>query len=71
MVVTALKRRLMSSRLGAVATIGIVLVSLTRAAAQAPCSSEPLAVQVLGSGGPYAGDTRASTGYLVWRAAEP
>jgi ribonuclease BN (tRNA processing enzyme) len=67
MVITALWRRSMSSRLGAVATIGIVLVSLTPASAQAPCSSEPFAVQVLGSGGPYAGGTRASTGYLVWR----
>jgi ribonuclease BN (tRNA processing enzyme) len=38
------------------------------ASAQATCSSEPLAVQVLGSGGPDAGGTRASTGYLVWRA---
>lgn len=38
------------------------------AAAQATCSSEPLAVQVLGSGGPHAGGTRASAGYLVWQA---
>lgn len=37
------------------------------ASAQPGCAGEPLAVQVLGSGGPYAGDTRASTGYLVWQ----
>lgn len=49
------------------AAIGMVLVSWTRASAQSTCSSEPLAVQVLGSGGPNAGGTRASTGYLVWR----
>jgi len=36
------------------------------AAAQQSCSRHPLAVQVLGSGGPFAGGTRASTGYLVW-----
>jgi ribonuclease BN (tRNA processing enzyme) len=38
------------------------------AAAQADCSTAALAVQVLGSGGPSAGGTRASAGYLVWRA---
>ena len=37
-------------------------------AAQSACAGEPLAVQVLGSGGPTAGGTRASAGYLVWRA---
>jgi ribonuclease BN (tRNA processing enzyme) len=45
-----------------------VLAFAVEASAQSTCSSEPLAVQVLGSGGPDAGDTRASTGYLVWRA---
>lgn len=40
----------------------------TRASAQVRCSTEPLAVQVSGSGGPYAGGERASSGYLVWRA---
>ena len=36
--------------------------------AQESCSAAPLAVQVLGSGGPYAGvSDRASSGYLVWR----
>lgn len=35
--------------------------------AQSSCASEPLAVQVLGSGGPHAGGSRASAGYLVWR----
>ena len=45
----------------------LALVALpTLSAAQAPCSSAPLAVQVLGSGGPFAGSPRASTGYLVW-----
>lgn len=36
--------------------------------AQTSCSSHPLALQVLGSGGPYAGGTRASTSYLIWKA---
>ncbi len=38
----------------------------TSVAAQASCTSAPMAVQVLGSGGPFAGSTRASSGYLVW-----
>lgn len=46
---------------------GVMLALPARASAQASCSSEPLALQVLGSGGPSAGDTRASTGYLIWR----
>lgn len=45
-----------------------VLTPAVEASAQATCASEPLAVQVLGSGGPHVGGTRASTGYLVWRA---
>jgi ribonuclease BN (tRNA processing enzyme) len=60
-------RRLITSPLGAFAALGVVLIFATRASAQSVCSSEPLAVQVLGSGGPNAGGTRASTGYLVWR----
>jgi ribonuclease BN (tRNA processing enzyme) len=44
-----------------------VLTLPVEASAQSTCSSEPLAVQVLGSGGPHAGGTRASAGYLVWR----
>jgi ribonuclease BN (tRNA processing enzyme) len=35
--------------------------------AQSPCRDDDLAVQVLGSGGPFVGSARASTGYLVWR----
>jgi ribonuclease BN (tRNA processing enzyme) len=58
---------MITSRLGAVVAIGVVSVLATQASAQSVCSSEPLAVQVLGSGGPNAGGTRASTGYLVWR----
>ncbi len=30
------------------------------------CEGTPLAIQVLGSGGPIASDGRASTGYIVW-----
>jgi ribonuclease BN (tRNA processing enzyme) len=54
-------------RLAVVVGAGVVLALPAGASAQASCSSEPLALQVLGSGGPSAGGTRASTGYLVWR----
>ena len=67
MLVRAVTRRLITSRVGAFVAIGVLLIFATRASAQSVCSSEPLAVQVLGSGGPHAGGTRASTGYLVWR----
>ena len=40
----------------------------SNASAQTSCASAPLAVQVLGSGGPTAGGTRSSTSYLVWRS---
>src|SRR6185503_474363 len=53
--------------LGRFVAIAVALISATRALAQSACSSEPLAVQVVGSGGPNAGSTRASAGYLVWR----
>jgi ribonuclease BN (tRNA processing enzyme) len=43
------------------------LAFATEMSAQARCPTAPLAVQVLGSGGPTTGGTRASTGYLVWR----
>ena len=60
MLVSAGTRRLMTPRVGAIAAIGAMLVFATQAWAQSACSSEPLAVQVLGSGGPHAGGTRAS-----------
>lgn len=63
MLVSAATRRSITSFVAIV----VVLVSATRASAQSVCKNEPLAVQVLGSGGPNAGGTRASTGYLVWR----
>lgn len=44
-----------------------LLLGSRSAEAQRSCSSEPLAVQVLGSGGPYPAGDRASSGYLVWR----
>lgn len=45
----------------------ITAAALTRfpAAAQT-CGLHRVALQILGSGGPYAGTTSASTGYLVW-----
>jgi ribonuclease BN (tRNA processing enzyme) len=50
-----------------IAGVSAALASATHAAAQSSCTSAPLAIQVLGSGGPHAGGTRASSGYLVWR----
>jgi ribonuclease BN (tRNA processing enzyme) len=54
-------------RIAVVVGAGVVLALPAPASAQANCSSEPLALQVLGSGGPSAGGTRASTAYLIWR----
>lgn len=44
-----------------------LLATCFDALAQQSCGLSSLAVQVLGSGGPYAGTSRASSGYLVWR----
>ena len=60
------KRRSICWRSVLVVAAGLVLAPSARASAQA-CSRESLALQVLGSGGPSAGGTRASTGYLIWR----
>jgi hypothetical protein len=65
MLVGAVTRRVITSQMSAFVAIAVVLVSATRASAQVTCSSEPLAVQVLGSGGPNAGGTRASTGRMI------
>ena len=54
-------------RIAVVVGTGVVLALPARTSAQANCSSESLALQVLGSGGPSAGGTRASTAYLIWR----
>lgn len=62
-----MRRRSQLSSLTLTLAAGVLTLPV-EAAAQATCSSEPLAVQVLGSGGPHVGGTRASTGYLVWRA---
>ena len=52
---------------GAALASVVILALPSASAAQASCPTAPLAVQVLGSGGPHAGGTRASAGYLVWR----
>ena len=56
--------------MSSVAAIGFAFALPGHVSAQANCSAAPRAVQVLGSGGPYAGSTRASTGYLVWRNSD-
>lgn len=55
-----------AARVAVVLAIAVLLLSPSGAAAQRRCSAEPLALQVLGSGGPSAGGRRASAGYLVW-----
>ena len=60
--------KFVSSRLAWIAACAAALSVANHASAQTSCSSAPLAVQVLGSGGPVAGGTRASTSYGVWRA---
>jgi len=67
LVITAIRRKVIPPPFATVVAIGISLAAAMDGSAQTPCSTEALAVQVLGSGGPYAGDTRASTSYLVWR----
>jgi len=37
----------------------------------APCAQDGVTLQILGSGGPAAGDGRASTGYLLWLNGNP
>jgi ribonuclease BN (tRNA processing enzyme) len=54
------------SRLRAVGLWVCLLWASDRADAQNPCRTAALGVQVLGSGGPFAGTERASTSYLVW-----
>lgn len=51
----------------AMGVLSLTFADPSPAPAQSRCAEAPLAVQVLGSGGPYAGGTRASSGYLVWR----
>jgi ribonuclease BN (tRNA processing enzyme) len=49
--------------------VALLLLAMGSASAQQPAacpSSEGVAVQVLGSGGPIADDARASTAYVVW-----
>lgn len=49
----------------AIASLLVVLLVPSSASAQ-PCMASPVAVQILGSGGPAINRDRASTSYLVW-----
>ena len=49
----------------------IVFILLPPLASAQSCSTQPLALQVLGSGGPELQDKRASTSYLVWQKGTP
>ncbi len=55
-----------ASRLRNVAVWACLLLIADQAHAQNACRTAALGVQVLGSGGPFAGSDRASTSYLVW-----
>lgn len=60
--------RMTGSSLRGLATCVVLLCVLPlQVSAQVDCREVPLGVQVLGSGGPFAGSSRASSGYLVWR----
>jgi ribonuclease BN (tRNA processing enzyme) len=48
----------------------LVLVSIPRSAPAQSCMANPIAVQILGSGGPAINRDRASTSYLVWVGAQ-
>ena len=61
------KFRFVASPLASIAACALALPLANHASAQTSCANSPLAVQVLGSGGPVAGGTRASTSYIVWR----
>ncbi len=52
--------------LRALGVCACLLVIAGQARAQDTCRTAALGVQVLGSGGPFAGTDRASTSYLVW-----
>src|SRR5205814_7331104 len=47
----------------------VVLLGVSGAAAQT-CAGNPVAVQILGSGGPAFNRERASAGYLLWVGAQ-
>ena len=47
------------------------LACVTGAMAQTGCTTQPLMLQVLGSGGPFPTGDRASSGYLIWRQGRP
>ena len=47
-------------------TLGLLAFSLAPFAAAQTCEGQPVAVQILGSGGPWIKADRASTSYLLW-----
>jgi|TARA_Y100000310_G_scaffold345344_1_gene463965 ribonuclease BN (tRNA processing enzyme) len=48
----------------------VALLSASPSALGESCRGNPVAVQILGSGGPFINEERASTSYLVWVDAE-
>lgn len=50
----------------AMACCAVTLLAIASSAALAAKCPSPLALQVLGSGGPVSDDARASSGYIVW-----
>lgn len=54
-----------------IAILGLLaLLSIPRSASAQSCMTDPVAVQILGSGGPAINRARASTSYLVWIGAQ-
>jgi hypothetical protein len=50
----------------AVIFLFLLMASPSEAASAQPCVGNPVAVQVLGSGGPRTNGDRASSSYLLW-----
>jgi len=55
----------------ALVVLGAVACLAAPALAQSPCGGAGVALQVLGSGGPFLRDGRASSSYLVWVDGRP
>jgi ribonuclease BN (tRNA processing enzyme) len=53
-----------------VALCSLVLLSIPSSASAQTCAGNPVAVQILGSGGPAFNRERASAGYLLWVGAQ-
>lgn len=49
----------------------VLSTSIVQCTTNTSCAKKGVTLQILGSGGPFAGDCRASSGYLVWAKGRP